>query len=74
MGIPAVQICTIIPIAQTAGSNRIARAVAIPHPVGAPGRPKEEALAIREEIVRDALSALTTETDSQLVVGSKAIG
>lgn len=63
-----MQICTIVPIAQTVGANRIVKAVAIPHPVGAPGLPHEEESAIREEIVDKALHALQMNVDKQLVI------
>ena len=41
VGLPAVQICAIVPIALTVGANRIVRAVAIPHPTGDPKIEKE---------------------------------
>ncbi len=34
LGLPAVHVCTIIPISQTVGANRIVPAVAIPYPTG----------------------------------------
>ncbi len=36
MGVPVVQIATIVPIMMTVGTNRIVPGVAIPHPVGDP--------------------------------------
>ena len=33
-GVPAVHICTIVPISRTVGANRIVPAIAIPHPLG----------------------------------------
>jgi len=67
-GIPTVQICTILPIAQTVGANRIVRAVAIPHPVGVPDASAEQERIIRETIMENALTALQTEVQHQLVL------
>lgn len=76
VGIPAVQICTIVPIAQTAGANRIVQAVAIPHPVGAPQLPKKEEDAARRDIVEQALKALMTDTitETQLATDCLPVG
>ena len=67
-GIPTVQICTILPIAQTAGANRIVQAVAIPHPVGAPELPPDEERALRSSILEKALQALQTSVETQLTI------
>ena len=67
-GIPTAQICTILPIAQTVGANRIVRAVAIPHPIGAPNLPPDQETAVRESIVAKALQALSTPVETQLVL------
>ena len=67
-GIPTVQICTILAIAQTVGSNRIVKAVAIPHPIGDPNLPADKELALRESIVDKALEALQTTVETQLVI------
>lgn len=67
-GIPTAQICTILPIAQTIGANRIVRAVAIPHPVGAPNLPKEEEEKIRVSIVEKALQAVATPVEKSLTL------
>lgn len=66
-GIPVVQICTIIPIAQTVGANRIVKAIAIPHPVGNPSLPEKEENILRREIVTEALKALEADIDTQTV-------
>ena len=42
MGVPVVQIATIVPIMMTVGTNRIVPGVAIPHPVGDPGAGPEK--------------------------------
>lgn len=66
-GIPVVHICTIVPISQTVGANRIVPAVAIPHPLGNPNLDKAEEKKLRRSIVEKALKALTTEVDTQTV-------
>ncbi|OPY17540.1 MAG: Glycine reductase complex component B subunit gamma [Syntrophus sp. PtaB.Bin075] len=66
-GIPAVHICTIVPISRTVGANRIVPAVAIPHPLGDPARSREEEKALRRALVEKALRALETEIEEQTV-------
>lgn len=66
-GIPVVHICTIVPISQTVGANRIVPAVAIPHPLGNPNLSHEDEKKLRRSIVEKALKALTTEVDGQTV-------
>ena len=53
-GIPVVHVCTIVPISQTVGANRIVPAVAIPHPLGDPTKKHEEELHIRRAILDKA--------------------
>ena len=62
-----MQICTIVPIAQTVGANRIVKAVAIPHPVGSPGLEPEAEHALRRAIVLRAVEALGTQIKDQTV-------
>ncbi len=59
VGIPVVQICTIVPIAETVGSNRIVKAEAIPWPVGNPNVSLEKEHEIREHIMEEARKSLT---------------
>ena len=66
-GIPVVHICTIVPISQTVGANRIVPAVAIPYPLGDITKTAEEDKAIRREIVEKALKALETPVSEQTV-------
>ena len=66
-GIPVVHVCTIVPISQTVGANRIVPAVAIPHPLGDPTRTHEEELVIRRKLVEKALAALQTPISEQTV-------
>ena len=66
-GIPAVHICTVVPISLTVGANRIVPAVAIPHPLGNPALTVEEEKKLRRKIVERALEALQTDVDGQTV-------
>ena len=66
-GIPIVHICTIIPISQTVGANRIVPAIAIPHPLGDPTKSPAEDKALRRKIIEKSLSALQTEITDQTV-------
>ena len=65
--LPVVHVCTIVPISQTVGANRIVPAVAIPHPFGDPRRTPEEEKAIRRRLVEKSLKALQTEISEQTV-------
>ena len=65
VGLPAVQICAIVPIALTVGANRIVRAVAIPHPTGDPKVERKEEIEIRENLLKKALDALCTKIEEQ---------
>jgi glycine reductase len=65
--LPVVHVCTIVPISQTVGANRIIPAIAIPHPFGDPSRTPEEAKIIRRRLVEKALEALQTEITEQTV-------
>ncbi|UCD82144.1 MAG: glycine/betaine/sarcosine/D-proline family reductase selenoprotein B [Desulfobacterales bacterium] len=67
-GILAAHICTIVPISQTVGANRIIPAVAIPHPLGDPEKSKDEELQLRRSLVEKALAALEIPVEDQLVV------
>jgi betaine reductase len=67
VGIPAVQICAIVPIALTVGANRVVRAVAIPHPTGDPRLEKQEEIAIRKKQLAVALKGLQTKVQEQTV-------
>jgi glycine reductase len=65
--LPVVHVCTIVPISQTVGANRIVPAVAIPHPLGDPSRTPEEEKVIRRRLVEKALKALQTDISEQTV-------
>ena len=66
-GILAVHICTIVPISQTVGANRIIPAVAIPHPLGDPTKSEEEELQLRRSLLEKALATLKIPVEDQLV-------
>ena len=66
-GLPVVHACSIVPIAQTVGSNRIVPTIAIPHPFGDPDKSPEEERMLRKELVEKALKALTTAIEQQTV-------
>ena len=65
--VPCVHICTVVPISLTVGANRIAPAVAIPHPLGNPALSREDEFRLRREIVEKALKALCTDVSEQTV-------
>ncbi len=67
VGLPAVQICAIVPIALTVGANRIVRAVAIPHPTGDPKIEKKEEVELRKGLLTTALKALRSKIEEQTV-------
>ena len=66
-GIPVVHICTIVPISQTVGANRIVPAVAIPYPLGDINKNAAEEKRIRRAILDKAMKALQTPISEQTV-------
>ena len=66
-GIPVVHICTIVPISQTVGANRIVPAVAIPYPLGDPAKTPDEEKKIRRAILEKAIKVLQTPISEQTV-------
>lgn len=66
-GITVVHICTIVPISQTVGANRIIPAVAIPYPLGDPSKSLAEEKRIRSAILEKSLEALQTPITEQTV-------
>jgi glycine reductase len=66
-GILTAHICTIVPISQTVGANRIVPAVAIPHPLGDPTKSEKEEERLRRSLVEKALNTLTTKIEDQTV-------
>ncbi len=66
-GLTVIHICTVVPISQTVGANRIVPAIAIPHPLGNPNLSLNEEKKIRRSIVEKALNAMTVPVDDQTV-------
>jgi betaine reductase len=66
-GLPAVHVCSIVPISKTVGANRIVPAVAIPHPLGDPAESPEGERALRRRLIEKALNALETDVSEQTV-------
>ena len=67
-GVPAVHICSIVPISRTVGANRIVPAVTIPHPLGNPAKSGDEERLLRRALVEKALQALEKDIEEQTVV------
>lgn len=66
-GIPTVHICSIVPISQTVGANRIVPAIAIPYPTGNPDLTKEDEVTLRKSLLMKALNAISTDIEEQTV-------
>ena len=67
LGLPAVQICAIVPIALTVGANRVVQAVAIPHPTGNPKIEREEEIELRKKLLKTTLQGLSSKIEEQTV-------
>ncbi len=66
-GFTIVQMCNLIPVAETVGANRIVPTISIPYPLGDPNTSKEEQWKLRYYRTGVALDALTTEIQDQTV-------
>ena len=66
-GIPVVQMCNLIPVATTVGSNKIVPTISIPYPLGDPLTTKEAQWKLRYHRVGVALDALTEDIQEQTV-------
>jgi glycine reductase complex component B subunit gamma len=66
-GIPTVHVCTIVPISETVGANRILPSVAIPYPTGNPALSHDEEVVLRKKMMIKALDALRTKITEQTV-------
>jgi glycine reductase len=62
--LPTVQICTMTPIAEMVGSNRVVQGNGIVHPVGETGASVEQERQLRRRIIERALEALRTPVDA----------
>lgn len=59
--------CTIVPISQSIGANRIVPTVSIPYPLGNPDLAPEAEKKLRHDLVEKALKALQTPVTEQTV-------
>ena len=66
-GFPIVQMCNLVPVAKTVGSNRIVPTISIPYPLGDPETPKEEQWKLLYHRKKVALEALATDIKEQTV-------
>ena len=66
-GYPIVQMCNLIPVAKTVGSNKIVPTISIPYPLGDPNTSKEEQWKLRHHRVEVALEALTQDVKEQTI-------
>ena len=66
-GFPIVQMCNLVPVAKTVGSNRIVPTISIPYPLGDPTQGEVDSKKIRKRMVRRALKALQTPVTEQTV-------
>lgn len=67
VGFPIVQMCNLIPVAKTVGSNRIVPTISIPYPMGDPSKSRDEQFKLRYKMVGTALKALATDIEEQTV-------
>ena len=61
IGIPAVLVTTMVPIAKTVGANRIVQGIAITSPLGNPRISPSEEKTLRKAMVESVLRLLTDE-------------
>ncbi len=62
-GLPVAHICTMTPVAEMVGSNRVVPGNGIVHPVGDAARTAAEERAIRRGILERALRVLATPVE-----------
>lgn len=60
-GIPTAHITNMTPVAKVTGSNRIVTGIAITNPCSDISVPENEQYQIREQLIRRALKAISTE-------------
>lgn len=66
-GFTIVQMCNLVPVAKTVGTNRIVQTISIPYPMGDPSKSKEEQFKLRYKMVGIALKSLTIDIKEQTV-------
>lgn len=62
-GIPIVQMCNLVPVAQSVGVNKIVPTISIPYPLGDPATSKDVQWNLRYHRVEVALNALTEKIE-----------
>ena len=62
-----MQMCNLVPVAKTVGSNRIVPTISIPYPLGDPDTSKEDQWKLRCHRTKVALEALATDITEQTV-------
>ena len=67
LGIPTAHSCSIVPISEAVGANRIIPATGIPYPTGNPELPADEEFTVRKKMVQKALDSLKTTIEEQTV-------
>ena len=66
-GLPIVQMCNLIPVAKTVGSNRIVPTISIPYLLGDPATPEEDQWKLRYHRTKVAVESLATDIEEQTV-------
>ena len=62
-----MQMCNLVPVAKTVGSNRIVPTISIPYPLGDLGTTKEEQWKLRLHRTKVAVEALAADVKEQTV-------
>ena len=65
VGIPTAHVCSILPVAQMVGSNRIVRGARIVNPLGNADLDPQDEKELRRAILEKALEALQTDVKEQ---------
>ena len=68
-GIPVVHLCTIVPISEAIGANRIYAGLGIPHPCANIMGTSEEEFDSRISLIENALKTLTIEVEEPTIFG-----
>lgn len=66
-GIPVVQMCNLVPVAQTVGVNKIVPTISIPYPLGDPSTSIEVQHKLRYDRVKRALDSLTIKIEEPTI-------
>lgn len=66
-GISVVEMCNLIPVAESVGVNKIVPTISIPYPLGDPNTSEDEQWKLRYHRVGVALDSLTTNIEEPTV-------